>query len=62
MVVVSSVSGGGLRTFIHGCLAPGFAGLYQVNFQVDAGETPGVELLSISILGVESNQVPLYVQ
>jgi uncharacterized protein (TIGR03437 family) len=43
-------------------LAPGFAGLYQVNFQVAAGETPGVELLSISILGVESNQVPLYVQ
>ena len=43
-------------------LAPGFAGLYQVNFQVAAGGTPGVELLSISILGVSSNQVPLYVK
>jgi uncharacterized protein (TIGR03437 family) len=42
-------------------LAPGFAGLYQVNFQVAAGETPGVELVYVSILGVSSNEVPLYV-
>jgi len=43
-------------------LAPGFAGLYQVNFQVNAGETPGVKLLYIDIRGVASNQVPLYVK
>ena len=43
-------------------LAPDFAGLYQVNFQVYAGETPGAKLVYVSILGVSSNQVPLYVQ
>jgi uncharacterized protein (TIGR03437 family) len=43
-------------------LAPGFAGLYPVNFQVYAGETPGAKLLYVSILGVSSNQVPFYVQ
>jgi uncharacterized protein (TIGR03437 family) len=43
-------------------LAPGFAGLYQVNFQVDAGATPGAKLLYIDIRGVASNQVPLYVK
>ena len=43
-------------------LAPGFAGLYQVNFQVNADETPGAKLLYIDIRGVASNQVPLYVK
>jgi uncharacterized protein (TIGR03437 family) len=43
-------------------LAPGFAGLYQVNFQVSANETPGVKLLYVDIWGVASNQVPLYVK
>jgi uncharacterized protein (TIGR03437 family) len=43
-------------------LAPGFAGLYQVNFQVNAGATPGAKLLYVSIRGVASNQVPLYVK
>ena len=43
-------------------LAPGFAGLYQVNFQLPATETPGSKLLYISSCGVASNQVPIYVQ
>ena len=43
-------------------LTPGFAGLYQVNFQVYANETPGAKLLYVSIRGVGSNEVPLYVE
>ena len=43
-------------------LAPGFAGLYQVNFQVFATETPGTKLVYMSMLGGSSNQVPLYVK
>ncbi|HEV3199946.1 MAG TPA: hypothetical protein VGZ73_18710, partial [Bryobacteraceae bacterium] len=43
-------------------LAPGFAGLYQVNFQVFTGETAGTKLVYMSMLGGSSNQVPLYVK
>jgi uncharacterized protein (TIGR03437 family) len=42
-------------------LAPGFAGLYQVNFQVASDETPGTKLLYVSAGGL-SNVVQLYVQ
>jgi len=43
-------------------LAPGFAGLYQVNIQVLSVATPRTNLLSVSMLGVSSNQVYLYVK
>jgi uncharacterized protein (TIGR03437 family) len=43
-------------------LAPGFAGLYQVNFQVPGDETPGTKLLYVSMLGLRSNLVRLYVK
>ncbi|HLK61864.1 MAG TPA: SBBP repeat-containing protein [Bryobacteraceae bacterium] len=43
-------------------LAPGFAGLYQMNFQVPSNETPGIKALFVSIQGLYSNPVPLYVQ
>jgi uncharacterized protein (TIGR03437 family) len=42
-------------------LAPGFAGLYQVNFQVATNETPGTKLLYVTA-GTQSNVVQLYVQ
>jgi uncharacterized protein (TIGR03437 family) len=58
-VVVDSA---GVRSAPYAGLAPGFAGLYQVNFQVSASETPGVKLLYVDIWGVTSNQVPLYVK
>jgi uncharacterized protein (TIGR03437 family) len=58
-VVVDSA---GVGSAPYAGLAPGFAGLYQVNFQVSANETPGVKLLYVDIWGVASNQVPLYVK
>ena len=39
-------------------LAPGYAGVYQVNVKLDDNLTPGLELFYIS----SSNVVPLYVQ
>lgn len=53
---------GGLDAVPFAGLAPGYAGLYQVNFQVFGDATPGAKLLYLSIGGVASNQVPLYVQ
>ena len=47
---------------VYAGLAPGFAGLYQVNFQVLTDETPGAKSLYVQMLGTSSNQVPLYVQ
>jgi len=38
-------------------LAPGFAGLYQINFQVPAAMTPGVQTLRIVAAGASSNAV-----
>jgi uncharacterized protein (TIGR03437 family) len=43
-------------------LAPGFAGLYQVNFQVPTVQQPGTGLLYLSVGGSSSNLVQLYVQ
>ncbi|MBZ5622372.1 MAG: SBBP repeat-containing protein [Acidobacteriia bacterium] len=57
VVVDSGVAG----PVLYAGLAPGFAGLYQVNFQVVANATPGTKLLYVSMLGVASNLVPLYV-
>ncbi len=44
-------------------LAPGFAGLYQVNFRIPADVTPGAEApLKLSISGVESNTTKLAIR
>ena len=43
-------------------LTPGFAGLYQVNFQVPSDLTSGIFPLSVSASGVVSNQANLVVQ
>ncbi len=42
-------------------LAPGYAGLYQVNFQVPADQTPGTALLYLAAAN-SSNVVQLYIQ
>ena len=47
-----------LMPTLYAGLAPGFAGLYQVNFQVDGGATPGLHWLRVS----GANLVPLYVR
>jgi uncharacterized protein (TIGR03437 family) len=49
-------------TAVYAGLAPGYAGLYQVNFRVPVDDTPGTKLLYVSMVGLASNQVPLYVQ
>jgi uncharacterized protein (TIGR03437 family) len=43
-------------------LAPGFVGLYQVNFRVNAQESPGRKWLYFSVDFRSTNQVPIYVQ
>jgi len=43
-------------------LAPGYAGLYQVNFKLLDDERPGTKLLYFSAAGDYSNEVPLHVQ
>ncbi len=44
-------------------LAPGFAGLYQVNVRVPSGVAPGAEAaLKLTVAGIESNTVKLAVQ
>jgi uncharacterized protein (TIGR03437 family) len=43
-------------------LAPGFAGLYQVNFKLRDNEPPGMYLLYISTALASSNEVPFYIR
>jgi uncharacterized protein (TIGR03437 family) len=51
-----AVSIGGLpATVIYSGLAPGFAGLYQINAQAPAGLSTGNQPLQIAIAGVASN-------
>jgi uncharacterized protein (TIGR03437 family) len=49
-------------TVSYAGLAPGYAGLYQVNFPIRATDQPGRKLLTIGILGIYSNYVPLWVK
>jgi uncharacterized protein (TIGR03437 family) len=59
--LVEVVADSGIAVTYAG-LAPGFAGLYQVNIQVLSVATPGAKLLYVTELGVPSNQVYLYVK
>ena len=43
-------------------LAPGFAGLYQVNAQIPAGTPPGDQILQITAGGVASNAVTIAIR
>ena len=43
-------------------LAPGFAGLYQVNAQIPAGTAPGDQMLRVSAGGVGSNTVTVAIR
>jgi uncharacterized protein (TIGR03437 family) len=43
-------------------LAPGFPGLYQLNVQVPAGISPGVNRLALSIGGGVSNEVKIQIK
>ncbi|MEO8658186.1 MAG: S8 family serine peptidase [Bryobacteraceae bacterium] len=54
--------GGQSATVLFSGLAPGFAGLYQVNAIVPAGINPGIQPVVISIGGFSSNPVNLAVQ
>jgi uncharacterized protein (TIGR03437 family) len=52
-----------LNTAPYAGISPGFAGLYQVNFQVPVNTAPGSNLIYLSIFGgPPSNQVQIYVQ
>jgi uncharacterized protein (TIGR03437 family) len=43
-------------------LAPGYAGLYQLNITIPADAPPGVQPVAISVNGVAANQVLLPIQ
>jgi uncharacterized protein (TIGR03437 family) len=43
-------------------LAPGYAGLYQINVTVPAEAPPGVQSLTVSINGIAANTVLLPIQ
>jgi uncharacterized protein (TIGR03437 family) len=47
---------------VYAGLAPGFAGLYQVNFQIPTDETSGTKPTSVSIQGMQSPPVALFVK
>ena len=47
---------------LYSGLAPGYPGLYQVNFQLSATETPGAHAISLYTAGYSSGQVLIYVQ
>ncbi len=54
--------GGQTATVMFSGLAPGFAGLYQINATVPNGLSPGMQSVSISIAGAASPSVSLPVQ
>jgi len=57
------VSIGGLPAQVtYAGLAPGFAGLYQINAQVPAGTPSGAQPLQASAGGASSNAVTIAVQ
>ena len=51
--------GGQPATVVFAGLAPGFAGLYQVNVQVPAGIPPGIQNVTLTINGLISNAVQI---
>jgi uncharacterized protein (TIGR03437 family) len=59
---VSAQVGGLAATVTFSGLAPGFAGLYQVNVELPPDLPPGRHLLSITAGGRQSNEVPIEVQ
>jgi uncharacterized protein (TIGR03437 family) len=60
--VAVSVGGVDAEVYFAG-MAPGFVGLYQVNFRVPPGAPVGAEVpLSLSVAGVQSNVVKLSVR
>jgi uncharacterized protein (TIGR03437 family) len=61
-LAVSAKVGGLAATVTFSGLAPGFAGLYQVNVELPAGLPPGRHLLSITAGGRQSNEVPIAVE
>ena len=59
---VSAYIGGAPATVSYAGLAPGFAGLYQVNVRVPDGTPAGAQSLEISIGGAMSNTVTIAVK
>jgi uncharacterized protein (TIGR03437 family) len=59
---VSATVGGLAATVTFSGLAPGFAGLYQVNVDLPPGLPPGPHLLSITAAGRQSNEVLIDVE
>lgn len=56
---VTASVGGAPATVTYAGLAPGFAGLYQVNLQIPAGTPAGAQTLAISTGGAMSNTVTI---
>jgi len=51
------------KALLAGCLAPGFAGLYQVNVKVPAGVSSAYNIpVSLTIGGAGSNRVTIPIQ
>ncbi len=61
LAVIVAVAGRNLAASFAG-LAPGFAGLYQVNVTLPSDLPPGRHMLSVTIGGRQSNEVPIDVQ
>jgi len=53
---------GSLAQVTYAGLAPGFAGLYQVNLQIPAGTLPSAQNLQLSAGGASSNAVTVAIQ
>ena len=49
-------------TTLYGGLAPGYAGLYQINFKLGDHAASGAMVLYVSVGAASSNEVPLYVR
>jgi len=61
-LLVQAYIGGAPAQVTYAGLAPGFAGLYQVNVQIPAGTSSGSQNLRVSAGGVNSNMVNIAVR
>jgi uncharacterized protein (TIGR03437 family) len=60
--VVVAVNAGNETPVSYAGTAPGWVGLYQINFRLSTSETPGTKQVSFELYGIPTNEATIWVQ